>query len=68
MKGTRAENNVRAKTGTLAYVRSLSGYVRTADGETLAFSMIANNFLVSSTSAEYVQDAALQRLAAFSRK
>ncbi len=68
MKGTRAANNVRAKTGTLAYVRSLSGYVETADGETLAFSMIANNFLVSSASAEYVQDTALQRLATFSRK
>ncbi len=68
MKGTRAANNVRAKTGTLANVRSLSGYVATADGETLVFSMIANNFLVSSASAEYVQDTALQRLATFSRR
>ena len=68
MKGTRAENNARAKTGTITYVRSLSGYVRTADGELLVFSMIANNFLVSSRAAEYVQDSAVERLAGFSRK
>jgi D-alanyl-D-alanine carboxypeptidase/D-alanyl-D-alanine-endopeptidase (penicillin-binding protein 4) len=68
MKGTRAENNAHAKTGSIAYVRSLSGYVRTADGEMLAFSMIANNFLVPSRAAEYVQDAAVERLASFTRK
>ncbi len=68
MRGTKAENNVHAKTGTIAFVRSLSGYIRTSDGEMLAFSMIANNFLVSSKAAEYVQDAAAVRLANFSRK
>lgn len=68
MKGTLAENNVHAKTGSIANVRSLSGYVRTADGEMLAFSMIANNFLVTSKMAEYVQDSAVERLATFSRK
>lgn len=68
LKKTRAENNARAKTGSIANVRSLSGYVKTADGEMLAFSMIANNFLVSSRSAEYLQDSALELLAAFSRR
>jgi D-alanyl-D-alanine carboxypeptidase/D-alanyl-D-alanine-endopeptidase (penicillin-binding protein 4) len=68
LKGTKAENNVHGKTGSIAYVRCLSGYVRTADGETLAFAMIANNFLVSSRAAEYVQDSALERLANFRRK
>ena len=68
MKSTRAENNVHAKTGSIANVRSLSGYLRTADGEMLAFSMLANNFLVSSKMAEYVQDSVCARLAAFSRK
>lgn len=68
MKGTKAENNVHAKTGSIANVRSLSGYIRTLDGEMLAFSMIANNFLVSSKAAEYVQDSAAERLANFTRK
>jgi D-alanyl-D-alanine carboxypeptidase/D-alanyl-D-alanine-endopeptidase (penicillin-binding protein 4) len=68
MKGTKAENNVHAKTGTMGGVRSLSGYVRTADGEMLAFAMIANNFLASSKAAEYVQDSAAERLANFTRK
>jgi D-alanyl-D-alanine carboxypeptidase/D-alanyl-D-alanine-endopeptidase (penicillin-binding protein 4) len=68
MKGTQAENNVHGKTGSIRYVRCLSGYVRTSEGEMLAFAMLANNFLVSSRAAEYVQDSALQRLAAYHRK
>jgi D-alanyl-D-alanine carboxypeptidase/D-alanyl-D-alanine-endopeptidase (penicillin-binding protein 4) len=43
MKGTPAEGNVRAKTGTLSKARTLSGYVTTADGERLIFSVMANN-------------------------
>jgi D-alanyl-D-alanine carboxypeptidase/D-alanyl-D-alanine-endopeptidase (penicillin-binding protein 4) len=43
MRGTAAANNARAKTGTLRYVYSLSGYVTTAAGERLAFSIMLNN-------------------------
>jgi D-alanyl-D-alanine carboxypeptidase/D-alanyl-D-alanine-endopeptidase (penicillin-binding protein 4) len=43
MKSTPAENNVRAKTGSLQYVHALSGYVTTAAGERLAFSIMINN-------------------------
>jgi len=42
MKGTAAENNVRAKTGTLRYASSLAGYVTTAAGEKLAFCLMLN--------------------------
>ena len=44
MRGTRAEGNLRAKTGTLSGACALSGYVQTADGEMLAFSILINNF------------------------
>jgi D-alanyl-D-alanine carboxypeptidase/D-alanyl-D-alanine-endopeptidase (penicillin-binding protein 4) len=43
MKGTAAMNNVRAKTGTLSSATSLSGYLFTAAGERLAFSLFINN-------------------------
>lgn len=41
-KGTVAMNNVRAKTGTINQVSGLSGYVTTAAGERLVFSMLVN--------------------------
>jgi D-alanyl-D-alanine carboxypeptidase/D-alanyl-D-alanine-endopeptidase (penicillin-binding protein 4) len=44
MKGTPAENNVRAKTGSLSSAASLTGYVTSAAGERLAFAIIVNNY------------------------
>ena len=40
--GTKASGNVRGKTGTIDQVSALSGYVTTAGGEQLVFSMIVN--------------------------
>lgn len=44
MRDTPAAGNVRAKTGTLRWCNSLSGYVISAAGERLAFSFILNRF------------------------
>jgi D-alanyl-D-alanine carboxypeptidase/D-alanyl-D-alanine-endopeptidase (penicillin-binding protein 4) len=56
LRGTPAAGNVRAKTGTLDKARALSGYVATADGHTLLFSMLMNNFTVPNRDVEQVQD------------
>ncbi|HRQ78655.1 MAG TPA: D-alanyl-D-alanine carboxypeptidase/D-alanyl-D-alanine-endopeptidase [Gemmatimonadaceae bacterium] len=64
--GTLAAGNVRAKTGTLDKARALSGYVTTADGQILLFSMIANNHTVPTREVERVQDALLAWLAGMS--
>jgi D-alanyl-D-alanine carboxypeptidase/D-alanyl-D-alanine-endopeptidase (penicillin-binding protein 4) len=63
MRGTAAENNVHAKTGSVANARSLSGYVRTADGRTLIFSILANNWTVPANDVTHVADVIAARLA-----
>ncbi|VVN53155.1 D-alanyl-D-alanine carboxypeptidase DacC [Pseudomonas fluorescens] len=45
LRGTAAENNLHAKTGSMAGVSSLSGYITDAQGRRLVFSMISNNYL-----------------------
>jgi D-alanyl-D-alanine carboxypeptidase/D-alanyl-D-alanine-endopeptidase (penicillin-binding protein 4) len=67
MKGTPAENNVRGKTGTMTNIRTLAGYVRTRDGETLAFALMANGFEGSGAAANEAIDRIAVRLADFSR-
>ena len=68
MKASRAEGNVKAKTGTLTSVRALSGYVDTADGERVVFSTICNNFTTPTATVDAVVDQAMARLASFTRR
>ena len=62
MRASPAQGNVHAKTGTLDMVRSLSGYVTSADGRLLIFSVLANNWTVPVREVERVQDALAIRL------
>ena len=68
MRATKAEGNVLAKTGTLTGVRALSGYLTTAGGDHLVFSMIANNYTVPSSVVDASVDGALERLASLSSR
>lgn len=67
LRATRAEGNAVAKTGSIANVRALSGYVRTRDGETLAFSILANNFTVPAATINWMADLAVETLANYKR-
>jgi D-alanyl-D-alanine carboxypeptidase/D-alanyl-D-alanine-endopeptidase (penicillin-binding protein 4) len=66
MYRTPAERNLRAKTGTIDHVSALSGYVRSADGEHLAFAILAND-VASTWQAKRVEDAIGARLSSFTR-
>jgi D-alanyl-D-alanine carboxypeptidase/D-alanyl-D-alanine-endopeptidase (penicillin-binding protein 4) len=67
MKGSSAAGNLRAKTGSLSYVHTLSGYVTTLAGERLAFSIMLNNYYSAdkTTSPRDDIDAIAVMLAAF---
>lgn len=65
MKGTPAEGNVHAKTGSIGAARSLSGYVTSADGERLIFSILANNWTTRSSAVTGVADQIVAALASY---
>lgn len=68
MKKSRAETSVNAKTGSMNAVCALTGYVKTKDNETLAFSIMVTNFTSQLSSITNLQDLICMRLASFSRK
>ena len=68
MKETAAEANARAKTGSMANVRALAGYVSTRDGEQLAFAILANNFHAPPADVTNLIDRAVEALATFSQR
>ena len=61
-KGTAAENNVRAKSGTFSIVSCLSGYVTTKDKQRLSV-VILTNFVPDGTKARTMQDQIFATLA-----
>jgi serine-type D-Ala-D-Ala carboxypeptidase/endopeptidase (penicillin-binding protein 4) len=67
MRGTAAEGNARIKTGSMANVRAMAGYVQTADGEKLAFAILANNLDAPGGTVSAANDAIIIRLATFRR-
>lgn len=56
MKGTSAQGNCRAKTGSVAYTSSLSGYVTTHNGIDLVFSVMVNSYIGPSSDCRALQD------------
>ncbi len=62
-----ARLQVRAKTGSLGGVSSLAGYVTTADGRRLAFSLMCNHYVVPTRDVRQAQDDFVNALAALSQ-
>jgi D-alanyl-D-alanine carboxypeptidase/D-alanyl-D-alanine-endopeptidase (penicillin-binding protein 4) len=67
MRGTPAAGNVHAKTGSVAQARSLSGYVTALSGDTLIFSILANNWNVPASRVTSAADSIAARLASYRR-
>jgi D-alanyl-D-alanine carboxypeptidase/D-alanyl-D-alanine-endopeptidase (penicillin-binding protein 4) len=65
MKGTPAQGNARAKTGTIETVATLTGYVTSAAGERLVFSVLLNNYPESSGARRVFTDDLAVLLASF---
>jgi D-alanyl-D-alanine carboxypeptidase/D-alanyl-D-alanine-endopeptidase (penicillin-binding protein 4) len=65
--GTAAADNARVKTGTFSNARGIAGFVRTRDGEMLAFSIIANNFNAPGVLVDQASDGVIAALAELTR-
>jgi len=63
LRGTPAAGNIHAKTGSVDKARSLSGYVTTADGTQLIFSLLSNNWTAPVRNVDEVYNAIALKLA-----
>ena len=68
MRHTAAENIVHAKTGTLRFVRALSGYVVSKDNEEFIVSILINHYTTPTSTSAKIQDKLFVILANFSRE
>ena len=68
LRHTRAEGNAVAKTGSIANVRSLSGFVKTRDGEMVVFSILANDFVIPAATINWIADLGVEILSNFTRR
>ena len=62
LRGTAAENNLHGKTGSMAGVSSLSGYITDAEGRRLVFSMISNNYVSDAAPIRALENRVVQAL------
>ena len=67
LSGTPGEENVRAKTGSLAAARALSGYLTDGSGETLVFSLMVNDYDVPGSVAVALEDLIIEQVAMYRR-
>ncbi|MFA5297385.1 MAG: D-alanyl-D-alanine carboxypeptidase/D-alanyl-D-alanine-endopeptidase, partial [Lutibacter sp.] len=67
LKGSFAEGNLRAKSGTIDRVKAYSGYVKSKSGCEIIFSMIVNNFSCTSGEAEAKLERLMKALSEFQR-
>ena len=58
-----AKNKVKAKTGFVSHARTLSGYVPSKNGKTLAFSLMCNHYTVKTSKVNEIQDRIINYLA-----
>jgi len=65
MRNTLTEGNVKAKTGTLNGVATLSGFVTAANGDLIAFSIFIQNYTAKNSIARKFQDKICELLARF---
>jgi D-alanyl-D-alanine carboxypeptidase/D-alanyl-D-alanine-endopeptidase (penicillin-binding protein 4) len=65
MKNTVCYNNLRAKTGSLSGVSSLTGYVKSNSGDMISFSILMQNFTGSQAKARGLQDKICELIATF---
>ena len=63
MNGTNAEKKVHAKTGTIAGVSNLAGYVTSKNNHLIAFTIFIQNFLDETNKARLIQDRICELLA-----